>query len=277
MDHLHVTDEPLTRGVARFVRLIDSERRNALTQGMLGELEATLDALADEPLPNVLVLTHEGPAFCSGTDLAALEAAMEDEGSLREFLGRIVSLFRRVECLRIPTIAAIDGAAVGGGFELALACDLRILSPDSWVSLPEVTLGAIPGGGGAHRLPRLVGRARTLELTLTGERLTARQCEDLGLCRPLADAPVLDQVLELASRLSAQSGPGMAAIKELVLEGETMAPDRADALAVDAMVTRLMSSDGQEGLSAIRERRSARFRESPPVADGEGSDGRGPA
>jgi enoyl-CoA hydratase/carnithine racemase len=273
MEHLHVTDEPLPRGVARVVRLIDTERRNALTQGMLGELEATLDALANEPVPNVLVLTHEGSAFCSGTDLAALEAALGDEGSLRHLLGRIVSLFRRVERLEIPTISAIDGAAVGGGFELALACDLRILGPDSWVSLPEVTLGAIPGGGGAHRLPRLIGRARTLELTLTGERLTARQCEDLGLCRPLADTAVLDQALELAARLSAHSGPGMAAIKQLVLDGETVSPDRADDLAVDAMVARLMSADGQEGLSALRERRSVRFQESPPITDGEGDDG----
>lgn len=264
MDHLVVTDAPLSRGVARVVRLSDTARRNALTEGMLDELEEVAAGIGRAPAPAVVVLTHEGSTFCSGTDLAALEAVLEDERALYRFLGRIVGLFRRIERLGVPTIAAIDGAAVGGGFELALACDLRILSRASWASLPEVTLGAVPGGGGAHRLPRLIGRARALELALTGERVAAERCVQLGLCRELRAAPVMDQALELAEQLSAYSGPGMAAIKGLVLDGEELPPDLADAWAVETMVSRLRAPDGQEGLAAVRARRPAVFEEFPP-------------
>lgn len=265
MGHLDIADEPLTRGVARVVRLIDTARRNALTEGMLDELESVLDAIERDPELAVLVLSHEGPTFCAGTDLAVLEGTRDDEEALRRFLGRIVRLFRRIERIGIPSIAAIDGVAVGGGFELALACDLRVFGDDAWVSLPEVTLGAVPGGGGAHRLPRLIGRARTLEIVLTGERLTAARCAELGLCRPLSGTPALAQALELASRLSVHSGPGMAAIKGLVLDSEELPPERADAVAVDAMVGRLLAPDGREGLAAIRGRRPPVFTEpSPP-------------
>jgi enoyl-CoA hydratase/carnithine racemase len=260
-----VTDEALSRGEARIVRLQDVERRNAISFEMLEELEHVIDALASSDHDVVvLILAHEGPAFCAGTDLSTLMSVVSDETSLREFLGRIVQLFARVERLPLPTIAAIDGVAVGGGFELALACDFRVLGEESWVSLPEVSLGAVPGGGGAHKLHRFVGRGRALDLALTGSRLGARACERLGLCRVAETATSTEEALRLAEQLSQQSSRAMAATKHLLLGSESLSSNEADSLAVEAMIEALNSPDGRIGLDAVRERQTPEFEETPP-------------
>jgi methylglutaconyl-CoA hydratase len=262
---VRITDEPLSRGTARIARLIDVERRNALSVEMLGELERLVDTLeAGNHDVVVLILAHEGPAFCSGTDLSALGSVVSDETALRAFLDRILRLFSRVERLPLPTIAAIDGVAVAGGFELALTCDFRILRPDSWVSLPEVSLGAVPGGGGAHKLHRFVGRGRALDLALAGSRLDAGACEMLGLCRISETGDTTEHALELAERLCQNSSRAMAETKWLLLDSETWSRAEPDALAVEAMIRALNSPDGRTGLDAVRERRPPSFTETPP-------------
>lgn len=265
MSLVRITDEPLSRGTVRVARLIDIERRNALSIQMLDELERLIDTLeAENHDVVILVLTHEGPAFCSGTDLSALASVLSEESALRAFLGRIVRLFARIERLPLPTIAAIDGVAVAGGFELALACDFRILRADSWVSLPEVSLGAVPGGGGAHKLHRFVGRGRALDLALTGSRLDAAACEMLGLCRVSEEGDTTEDALELAERLCKNSSRAMAEAKWLLLGSENLSPEEADALAVDVMIRALRSPDGRAGLAAVVERQPPSFSETPP-------------
>jgi enoyl-CoA hydratase/carnithine racemase len=264
MSLVSIVDEDLERGVARVVRLVDMERRNAISFEMLDELEAVIDAAerGDDDVV-VLVLAHEGKAFCAGTDLVTLASVADDETASRELLGRIVTLFDRVERLPLPTIAAIDGVAVGGGFELALACDFRIMQPDSWVSLPEVTLGAVPGGGGAHRLHRFIGRSRTLDLVLTGRRLDAASCESLGLCRIDVGGDSTAAALALAGELSANSSRAMAETKRLLINSETITPEEARRAAVDAMIAALGSDDGRIGLDAVRRQARPRFSDAP--------------
>jgi enoyl-CoA hydratase/carnithine racemase len=265
MSLVRITDEPLSRGTARVVRLVDVERRNALSPSMLDELEQLIGALAaGDHDAVVLILAHEGPAFCSGTDLSALLSAVADEAALRAFLDRIVGLFSRIERLPLPTIAAIDGVAVGGGFELALACDFRILGTGSWVSLPEVSLGAVPGGGGAHRLHRFVGRGRALDLVLTGSRLDAAACADLGLCRLSETGTTTKHAVELAEQLCHNSSRAIAETKWLLLDSESRSPAEVDALAVESMIRALYSPDGRAGLAAVSERQPASFSEAPP-------------
>lgn len=267
MPLVSVDDHPLRRGRARVARLGDIERRNAISFELLGELERLIEGLATDDGIVVLILTHAGPVFCAGTDLRALTSVLDDDSALRDFLGRIVTLFDRLERLPLPTIAALDGVAVGGGFELALACDFRILQPASWVSLPEVTLGAVPGGGGAHRLHRLVGRSRALELALTGDRLDAATCEDLGLCRVADSQTSSEAALTLADRLSVNSSRAMAETKGLLLDSEAQPSAEMRAAAVEAMIRALNSPDGRLGLEAMRDRQSPEFTETPPFPD----------
>lgn len=262
---ISVLDEPLRRGVVRIVRLVDVDRRNAISFEMLDELETALgDVETGDGEVVALVLAHDGKAFCAGTDLDTLSSVADDEAASRELLGRIVRLFDRVERLPLPTIAAIDGVAVGGGFELALACDFRIMQPESWVSLPEVTLGAVPGGGGAHRLHRFVGRGRALDLVLTGRRLDSAACDSLGLCRVDAGGDSSAAALALADELSANSSRAMAESKRLLLDSEILDSAEAGTAAVNAMVTALHSEDGRTGLDAVRQRTQPEFTELPP-------------
>lgn len=266
---ISIVDEALERGVARIIRLVDVERRNAISFEMLYELESAVARLEEGDGEIVaLVLAHDGRAFCAGTDLSTLSSVADDEEGSRELLGRIVALFDRIERLPLPTIAAIDGVAVGGGFELALACDFRIMQPDSWVSLPEVTLGAVPGGGGAHRLHRFVGRGRALDLALTGRRLDAAGCEVLGLCRIDTGGDSTAGALTLAAELSANSSRAMAETKRLLLDSETLDASETAAAAVDAMIAAVRSEDGRIGLDAIRRQARPDFAEFPPFLDG---------
>lgn len=265
---ISVVDEALERGVARIIRLVDVERRNAISFEMLDELEGAVETLENGDGEVVaLILAHDGRAFCAGTDLSTLSSVADDEAASRDLLGRIVALFDRIERLPLPTIAAVDGVAVGGGFELAMTCDFRILQPDSWVSLPEVTLGAVPGGGGAHRLHRFIGRGRALDLALTGRRLDAAGCEALGLCRVDAGGDSIAAALTLAGELSVNSSRAMAETKRLLLESETLDTVEAGRLAVDAMITALHSDDGRTGLDAVRRRARPDFTELPPFSD----------
>jgi methylglutaconyl-CoA hydratase len=261
---LEVEDRALSRGKVRIATLADVDRRNAISFELLGELESLIDNLERGGETVALVLAHDGPAFCSGTDLDALLSIVEDEVEVRSFLTRIVGLFARVERLPLPTVAAIEGVAVGGGFELALACDFRVMQPESWVSLPEVSLGAVPGGGGAHRLHRFVGRGRALDLALSGSRLTAGACERLGLCRVAESQPSLDEALELGDRLSHNSSSAMAATKQLLLDSEQIAPETADSMAIDAMIEALASRDGRIGLEAVQSHQSPEFEGTVP-------------
>lgn len=264
---VEVNDQPLSRGMARIVRLADVDRRNAISFEMLHHLEQVVDHVdAGDGDVVVLILTHDGPSFCSGTDLTDLLSVVEDEAEARSFLSRIVGLFTRVERLPLPTVAAIEGVAVAGGFELALACDFRVMQPGSWVSLPEVSLGAVPGGGGAHRLHRFIGRARALEMALTGSRLDATECERLGLCRIAEPRSSLDEALELADHLSRMSSRALASTKQLLLESEHLSSEVADSMAVDAMLKALAGRDGRIGLEAVTNHQTPEFEETPPLS-----------
>jgi enoyl-CoA hydratase/carnithine racemase len=254
-----VDDEPAARGVIRTCLLADQERRNAFTPASLTLLEDVLTDTAQRPDVSCLVIGHTGTVFCAGTDLGALGGSELDEGAVADFLARIVRLVGRTEASEIPVIAALNGPAVGGGFELALACDIRIMSDDAWCRLPEVSLGAVAGAGGAHRLSRLAGRSTALRLGLGADRISAVECASLGLAQRCAPGSALDDAKKLARRLDGHSGTAMRAMKRLVMASETRAPAEMDAEALTAMVRQLQSPDGREGLVAFREKRTARF------------------
>lgn len=203
METLRIERRAVAGGEIATVTLHRPEARNAINKQMIEELAQVLDALAHDGSTRAIVFTGAGEkAFAAGADIAELKARDH-----KDALRRINSaLFRRIEEHPLPSIAAIRGFALGGGCELAMACDLRVAGEGARFGQPEVGLGIIAGAGAVQRLPRLVGLGRAKELLLTGRIIDAREAERIGLVNHVvADDKVLETALELAERIAAQA------------------------------------------------------------------------
>ncbi|KAH7875620.1 ClpP/crotonase-like domain-containing protein [Lentinula edodes] len=189
--------------------------KNAISVQLLKDLRAALNQAISEKLLNVLIFYSSTPgAFCSGADL--IERKSMTDAQVREFLSNIREIFNFIDDLPFPTIAAIDGPALGGGLELALTCDFRIAASDvTKMSFPEVRLGIIPGAGGTQRAPRLIGMSKAKELIFTGRNLTARDAQDLGLVDYVAgsSSTAFERALELAKEMSSSAPLALRAAK----------------------------------------------------------------
>ena len=185
------------------IELNRPEARNAINLQMVREMNAALDALLErDELRAVIVHGSGGKAFASGADIAELRERTHREA----FLAINASLFQRLDDFPRPTIAAIEGFALGGGLELALACDLRVASRSARVGLPEATLGIYPAAGGTSRLPRLVGLGRAKDLVFTGRILDAEEAFALGIFERLCEpGHALPTARELASSIAANA------------------------------------------------------------------------
>jgi methylglutaconyl-CoA hydratase len=202
-------------GVA-WITLARPTAGNSRNQRMRDELSQIYAAVSGSDAVRVVVLTGEGERFfCVGMDLKeAASAETSEQRRSRLLATRDIDI---LAALPVPTIAAVNGYALGGGLEMALACDLRIAVEDVEVGLPELTHGLVPGGGGTQRLPRLIGASATLELLYLAERMTGRRAAEVGLVNlavPRAD--LLARTAELAARVAAQPVPALRAAKELV-------------------------------------------------------------
>lgn len=254
-----VEDVSAPGGAVRVLTLQDHARHNALTPGAVARLAEEI-ALADQDdQVGALILTHSGRTFCAGSDLDHLTLIADDPTRTRAFLAELVGLIRRLEQLSKFTVAAIEGPAVGGGFELALACDARVLGADAWVRLPEVSFGALPGGGGLQRLTRFIGRGRTLQMVLLAERVGAQSCADLGLGAVVPAGTALQKALDIARTVTGYARIAVSGAKRLIQLAEDLPLADLDPMAVEAMVQALASSEGREGLAALHERRQPNF------------------
>lgn len=236
------------------------QKLNALDRDVIGALESAFQAAADDPATRVVVLTGAGPkAFVAGADIGELRDLGDDQA--RAFVERGLALMARIENLGKPVIAAINGFALGGGCELALACTMRIAADTARLGLPEVKLGLIPGYGGTQRLARLIGRGRALHLMLTGDPVTAEAALAQGLVTAVVPADELTaHVAGLAKSLAAGAPLAMAAIMDSVNTGADL--PLADGLAVetDRFVAVCGSEDMREGTAAFLEKRRADFK-----------------
>ncbi len=235
---------------------IDGEaRRNAISRAMLKEFEEDLARVGRGGKVRVVVITGAGDkAFCAGADLK--ERATLSESEVRAFLERMRRALRALENADCVFIAAINGVALGGGTELALACDLRVAAPNAELGLTEVRLGIIPGGGGTQRLSRLIGPGRAKDLILTGRRVPAEEAFSLGLINRLAPPGELLPVARALAQSIAEGAPlAIAAAKHAVDEGLELALDDALALEHQHYETVLQSEDRLEGLKAFAEKR----------------------
>ncbi len=239
---------------------IDGEkRRNAISRAALAEFEERVARVSRGHATRAVVLTGAGErAFCAGADLK--ERAGMSEPEVRAFLSRLGKTLRAMELSDCIFIAALNGAALGGGTELALACDFRIAAPTAELGLTEVQLGIIPGGGGTQRLPRLVGPARAKDLILTGRRINAAEALGIGLVQRLApEGRLLEVALGLADQVAANAPLAVAAAKHAIDEGLALGLEEALAVEQRHYETVLTSEDRLEGLAAFGEKRAPRF------------------
>lgn len=232
---------------------------NAVDAVMLDDLERALQVLEADRDGRVVVLTGSGRAFVGGGDIAHMAAIDPDEGE--RFVYRGQALLRRLERLPQVTIAAINGYALGGGFEIALACDLRVAADSAEVGLPEVSVGVIPGWGGTQRLARLAGRGIAKDLIFTGRRVGAGEALALGLVnRVVAPAGLLDACRELAAAIARNSALAVRQAKKAIDEGADLGLDQGLSVEAEAWLVNFCSADRVEGLRAFLERRPARYR-----------------
>jgi len=239
---------------------IDGEaRRNAISRAMIKELAGHVARVSSGRQVRAVVLTGAGDkAFCAGADLK--ERATMGETEVRAFLDSLRQTLRALETSDCIFIAAINGAALGGGTELSLACDLRVAAPGAELGLTEVKLGIIPGGGGTQRLSRLIGPGHAKELILTGRRVTAAEALALGLVQRIAPEGKLREVARELARMIADNAPiAVSAAKHAIDEGAALQLDQALSLEQAKYELTLGTEDRLEGLRAFAEKRPPKF------------------
>lgn len=228
---------------------------NSFNFDMLRALRDAVEALRFDPDIRVLIITGSGDrAFCAGADLK--ERATLSPVQVKEFIFTIRNLFTAIEQLPKPVIAAVNGIALGGGTELALACDVRIASVGATMGLTETRLAIIPGAGGTQRLPRLVGKGKAKELIFTGRRVDAAEALAMGLVNEVCEPEDLLDVCKKMAAMICETGPiAVEQAKYAINYG--METDLATGLAIEsnAYWVTIPTEDRLEGLAAFREKR----------------------
>ncbi|MBK7293466.1 MAG: enoyl-CoA hydratase/isomerase family protein [Holophagaceae bacterium] len=243
-----------------WVTLNRPEKLNALNNEVLKELEQIFADLEHDAEVGVVVLTGAGEkAFVAGADIAELKSLDTAAARVQALSGQAV--FQRIEALPKPVIAAVNGFALGGGCELALACHIRIASENARFGLPEVSLGIIPGYGGTQRLPRLVGKGVALDLILSGEMAPAADALRMGLVSRVVPQADLRATAEKLAKTILSRGPlALRSALAAVHEGLEMPQDKG--LQYEASLFGLLAAtqDMQEGMGAFLEKRQAQFK-----------------
>jgi len=238
------------------VSLNRPKAKNALGKNLLTEFGQVISELRFDKQARVVILNSSVPrVFCAGADLK--ERATMAESEVAQFVHQLRTTFTDWEKLGQPTIAAIDGAALGGGLELALACDLRIAGGDAIIGLPETGLAIIPGAGGTQRLPRLIGIPKAKELIFTCRRLNSKQAHEFGIVSNFCeDGSSLPQALDLAREIL-PNGPIALRMAKLAIDGGIDAGSKASGMNVEQLCYAqvIPTKDRIEGITAFREKR----------------------
>ena len=242
------------QGAVARIMLDRPEKLNALDPEMLIALEEAVTQAEQSRQVRVIVLAATGEkAFCVGADILAW-TALSPLDMWSEWVRRGHRIFERLERAKQPVICAIQGFAYGGGLELALACDIRIVTDSARFAMPEVKLGTVPGWGGTDRLPRLIGSARAKQMIFTGEPIAADVAERWGLANEVVPAASLsERVAGLAEKIAGNAPVAVQTAKQLIA---SPSPATLESLAA---AVNAFSDDAREGLAAFREKRSPKF------------------
>ncbi len=240
------------------LRLNRPDALGAMSRELLAALEERVHALSVDASVRAVILTGTGRSFSTGADLK--ERAGMSPAEVRDFLVRVGHLFSAIENLPCPVICGINGFALGGGLELALACDFRIAQDDALLGLTETSLGIIPGAGGTQRLTRLIGSGRAKRMILTARKISAAQALSIGLVDETAQPGSLDEAcLRLAEEIAKNAPIAVRQAKFAINAGSNV--DLATGLAIErnAYEITIPTKDRTEALQAFREKRAPRF------------------
>lgn len=234
------------------------EARNAISAQMLQELGEALDAIEAAEDVRAIVFTGEGKAFIAGADTKIL--GDPDVIGVLNYTVKGRDLFRRVEALPIPSIAAVNGYAFGGGLEFALSCDIRLAAGTAKMGLPETGIGIIPGFSGSQRLPRLVGSARAKQMIFTGKPVDAAQALEWGLVNQVSEPEtLLEDALDMARTIAANSPNAVALAKKAIDMGASLPLEAAMELESGYHGFVFGSANQREGFAAMQEKRPPAF------------------
>ena len=235
------------------------DKLNALNAELLGELARAINDLPTDSSVRCVIMTGAGEkAFAAGADIAAMSDLTPVQA--KHFADTGHAIGRALEQLPVPVIAAVNGFALGGGCELALACDFIYASDRAKLGQPEVSLGVLPGFGGTQRLARRVGEARARELCMTGDTLTAEEALRIGLVNVVVPAAeLLPRVREVARKIASKGPLAVAAVKRVIARGADVPLATANELEATAFAALFGTHDQREGMRAFIEKRAAKF------------------
>ena len=243
------------KGATCLILLNRPSALNAINPDMLIELRAAINEASADRRCRSVVIGSTGKAFCAGADIKYI-AGLKSAGDARSFVDLVHSVLNQVSALDMPVIAAVDGYCLGGGCELALACDIRIATKRSRFGQPEVKLGIVPGGGATYRLPAAVGLAAAKEMIFTGSIIDAKEAFRIGLVnRVVANGKVVPEAERLAAAMNSNSYSAIKNAKHAISKSAAAngAAER------DAFVAAFNSADRKEGLRAFIRHRKPRF------------------
>lgn len=243
------------------VLTINSPPANALSTSLLNDLKKQLDEIENNSFIKAVILKGEGRFFSAGADIkefTSLQSASDYENLARD--GQL--LFERMEKFHIPIIAAIHGAALGGGLELAMACHIRVVTKDAKIGLPELSLGIIPGFAGTQRLPQYVGTAKAYEMILSAQPISGQEAYAYGLANQVVDEEDLMDVAErLAEEIATKSGPTIRKVMELIPYAKTSTFAEGVKKEAGAFGEIFGNEDAKEGIQAFIEKRKPNFQD----------------
>ncbi|MDD2242570.1 MAG: short-chain-enoyl-CoA hydratase [Bacteroidales bacterium] len=241
------------------VKINNPEAMNALNSTILSELDEALTEIAANEEVSVVVITGEGRAFVAGADISQMSTMNATEGKAFGVQGSAV--FRKIENLDKPVIAAINGFALGGGCELAMACDIRIASNKAKIGQPETGLGITPGFSGTQRLPRIVGPGKAKEIIYTAKPITADEAYRIGLVNSVVEPEALmDAAYAMAKQIAKNAPIALKYSKEAIDKGMQTDIDSAISLENDLFALCFSTEDQKEGMKAFFEKRPAEWK-----------------
>lgn len=246
-----------TRGRVGLVTLNRPQALNALNEALIAELNEALTAFEADSAIGCTVITGSEKAFAAGADVKE----MAEKTYVESYLGKFLDGWTRLSETRKPVIAAVSGFCLGGGLELAMMCDLIIASETAKFALPEITLGIMPGAGGTQRLPRFIGKAKAMDLILTGRMMDAAEAERSGLvARVVASDKLLDEALAAAGKIASYSQPIVMMAKETVNRAQEVSLTEGVRFERRLFLSMFSTEDQKEGMKAFIEKRKPEFR-----------------
>lgn len=242
------------------ITLENPAKKNAISPKLIGELREALNDIETDNSIRVTIITSSSSAFCAGYDISEL-GSLKNGDEFYPMLRDLHELFLQMEDKKKPIIAAINGIAMGGGFEMSMACDIRIAAESAVFALPEINMGLLPAAGGMTRLPRLVGAGIAKELIFTGRRISAEEALRIGLVnKVVSDEQLLDEAMQMANLIASKPPISIAAGKNIINQNLETDLHSATINESRGFVRLFDTEDAQEGIKAFLEKRTPNFK-----------------